>query len=108
MRDSLLLVGALLTGMAGFAWLALAMDVHWRQVRADIATGLAAKRELRILGGLALAISLGLCLAVDHPTMAALVWFMMLTASALTVTFTLTWRPRWLSPLVAWIRATEH
>jgi len=103
MRDSLLLAGGLLTGITGFAWLALAMDVHWRQVRANVAAGLAAKRKLRFLGGLAIAASLGLCLAVDHPTMAALVWLMILAVSVLTVTFTLTWRPRWLSPLVVWI-----
>lgn len=108
MRDSLLLAGALLIGMVGFAWLALAMDVHWRQVRTDVAMRHPAKRELRILGGLAIAASLGLCLAVDHPTMAALAWFMMLAASALAVTFTLTWRPSWLSFLVAWIRSAER
>ncbi len=103
-RDPLLLAGGLLICIAGFAWLALAMDVHWQQVRADAAPGRSMKRGLRVLGGAAIAISLWLCLAVDHATMASLVWFMTLTASALTVAFVLTWRPRWLTPLVIWIR----
>jgi len=34
--------------------------------------------------------------------MAALVWGMALAGSALIVAFTLTWRPRWLAPLVVW------
>ena len=36
--------------------------------------------------------------------MAALVWVMALAAAALVVAFTLSWRPRWLAPLVAWVR----
>ncbi|HMN43182.1 MAG TPA: DUF3325 domain-containing protein [Povalibacter sp.] len=104
MRDPLLLAAGLLICIAGFAWLALAMDVHWQQVRADASPARSTKRSLRILGGVAIAVSLWLCLAVDHATMASLVWFMTLTASALTVAFTLTWRPRLLGPLVFWIR----
>ena len=48
--------------------------------------------------------SLALCLAVDHASMAALVWVMGLAASALAVAFTLTWRPRWLAALMPWVR----
>lgn len=105
MRDSLLLAGGLIVCIAGFAWFALAMDVHWQQVRGDVAPGPATKRWLRILGVAAIVISLSMCLAVDHATMASLVWVMLLIASGLTVAFTLTWRPRWLSPFVTWIRA---
>jgi hypothetical protein len=39
--------------------------------------------------------------------MAALVWVLTLTAAALTVAFTLAWRPRLLAPLVAWVRPAE-
>lgn len=85
MRDPLLLAAGLLIRIAGFAWLALAMDVHWQQVRAEALPARSTKHGLRILGGVAIAVSLRLCLAVDHATMASLVWFMILTASALTV-----------------------
>ena len=106
MRDPLLLAGGLILCVAGFAWLALAMDVHWQQVRADAVPGRSTKLGLRLLGAVAMALSLWLCLSVDHATMASLVWIMLLIASALTIAFTLAWRPRWLNPLVVWIRPT--
>ena len=86
--------------VAGFGWLALAMEGHWRQVRGGQAP--AAPGLLRGLGMCALLLSLGACLRADHASMAALVWVMMLAAAALTVTFTLSWRPRWLWPLSFW------
>jgi hypothetical protein len=56
---------------------------------------------LRGLGATALAASLALCLAVDHVSMASLVWVMTLAASALVVALTLSFRPgalAWLVP----------
>jgi len=101
MREVLLLAAALLACTAGMGWLALAMPGHWAQVRPGEASG-AQVRRLRMLGALGLAAGLGLCLAADHASMAALVWVMALAASALAVAFTLTWRPRWLRAL-AWV-----
>lgn len=90
--------------LAGFGWLALAMDTHWHQVRGGQPP--AAPRLLRGLGSLALLLSLLACLRADHATMAALVWVMTLAAAALTVTFVLSWRPRLLLPLAVWIPAS--
>lgn len=103
MPDAMLLVAALLCSTAGMAWLALAMKVHWQQVRGNAAISVASARLLRVLGALALAGSLWLCLAADHGSIAALVWVMALAASALSVAFTLTWRPRVLGALVFWL-----
>lgn len=100
----LLLAAALLASTCGLGWLALAMDVHWQQVRGDPAAGPACVRLLRVLGVAALLLALLLCLRADHPTMAVLVWVMALAFSALLVAFVLSWRPRWLRPLVAWVR----
>ncbi|MGC3985847.1 MAG: DUF3325 domain-containing protein [Pseudorhodoferax sp.] len=100
MRDALLLGAALLAALAGMGWLALAMDVHWQQVCGAAAQPPARVRLLRALGVLALAASLWLCLAVDHASMAALVWVMALAAAALAVAMALAWRPRWLRVLV--------
>ncbi|MDT7838636.1 DUF3325 domain-containing protein [Aquabacterium sp. OR-4] len=86
--------------VAGFTWLALAMEPHGRQVRP--AGPLPPPRLLRSLGVVALLLSLLACLRADHPTMAALVWVMTLAAAALTVTFTLSWRPWLLRPLAFW------
>lgn len=95
---ALLLLAAWALSVLGMAWLALAMDVHWEQVRPDVQTPAGARR-LRALGALALAAALAVCLMVDHASMASLVWIMALAAAALTVALTLTWRPRWLHPL---------
>ena len=101
--QALLLAAAFACSITGFAWLALAMESHWSQVRGT--HHVPAARALRVLGASALAASLALCLAADHPSMAALVWIMSLTTGALVVTFTLSWRPRLLAPLVAWARS---
>ena len=87
----------------GFAWLALAMDPHWQQVRGAVPCPPHGVRLLRVLGGAALGASLLACLRADHASMAALVWVLMLSAGSLGVAFTLAWRPRWLAPLVAWL-----
>lgn len=100
MADALLLLLAWISSLVGTAWLALAMNAHWRQIR----SGEPPARRLRCLGAAASLLSLWLCLAADHASMAVLVWVMALTGSALTVAFTLSWRPAALAPLVAWAR----
>lgn len=103
MLEALVLMGALAAAVLGLAWLALAMEVHWQQVRGgDVPPSTGVARALRLLGGLSLSASLALCLSVDHVSMAALVWVMALAAAALLVTFALSWRPRLLAPLLAW------
>jgi len=98
-----LLAAALVACLAGMGWLALGMDVHARQAWGR---GLSSveTRSLRGLGWLALAAGLGLCLRVDHPSMAALVWVMALAGSALAVAFVLAWQARWLGVLAPWVR----
>lgn len=103
MARPLLLAAILLCNFAGMAWLAMAMKVHWAQVRGPASLPKNKSRGLRFLGVGACAAALVLCCWVDHPSMVPLVWAMSLTASALAVTFTLAFRPRWLSPLVAWV-----
>lgn len=102
MSDHLLLAGAVLLNVAGFAWLALAMDVHWKQVCGSGKPSQGGRRLLRLTAGAAFLISLLLCNLSDHATIAALVWVMALTAGAVIVAFTLTWRPAWLRPL-SWL-----
>ncbi|WP_326542096.1 DUF3325 family protein [Pseudorhodoferax sp.] len=106
MRDALLLGAALLAALAGMGWLALAMDVHWQQVCGSAAPPPARVRLLRVLGVLGLATALALCLAVDHASMAALVWLMALAAAALAVALALSWRPHWLRWLPGAARST--
>ena len=101
MDKVLILFAAAVVCICGMAWFALSLDSHWRQLRAG-SPSLALVRQLRLLGWVSMATSLVLCLAADHASMASLVWVMMVAASALSVAFTLTWRPRLLAPLIAW------
>jgi hypothetical protein len=95
---------AYLACTAGFGWLALAMDVHWQQAcRARPLTAGGAS-VLRGLGLVGIATSLLACLRADHASMAALVWVLMLAASALSVALLLTWWPRALAALTFWLR----
>jgi hypothetical protein len=98
------LVAAAVCGFIGMAWIALALPAHWQQVRGSKSVAPGAVKALRALGSGALLLSLIACLMADHASMASLVWFMLLTASALAVAFTLSWQPRWLAWLVAWVR----
>jgi hypothetical protein len=93
MRDALWLTAALVCAELGMGWLALAMEVHWRQVHAT-ARSPAAALALRTLGFVALTISLVFCLLADTATMAVLVWMMLLAIGATTIAFVLSWRPR--------------
>ena len=72
-----------LTGMGG---LALAMAVHWGQVmRRPVEASAGTRHALRALGALALVSSLLACLMADRPSMAFLVWVMLLAGSAVAV-----------------------
>ncbi len=104
MSDLQSLIAAMVCSGAGMAWLALAMKTHWQQVHGGAVLSAGTVRVLRVLGVCALFASLLLCMASDHPSMAVLVWFMALAASALLVAFTLSWRPRGLAWLVPWPR----
>lgn len=92
----LLLALAALEAFVGFAWLALAMQVHWAQVHAHIEHDEPRSRHLRRAGVVALATSLVLCLMADHPSMAVLVWLMLLAGAGVAVAMTLSTRPQWL------------
>ena len=104
MPEALFLLLAIAANITGLGWLALAMDVHWEQVFGTVPASRRTVRLLRVVGVAGLAISLLLCLRVDHASMALLVWFMTLAGGALAIAFTLSWRARWLRPLMAWTR----
>lgn len=93
----------LLLLVTGLAWLALAMERHWQRLRLG-SPSRAAVLALRGMGGVALLASLALCFLLDHASIAVLVWVMALVPAALAVTFTLSWRPEWLLPLLLRMR----
>lgn len=95
-EPSALYLAAAVATVLGFAWLALAQDAHWRQVFGAASISQAVRRTLRLSGSSALLAALGLCLLADRPSMAALVWVMLLALGALVVALALAWRARWL------------
>jgi len=97
LRDLLVLGGILALPYAGFCVLALCQDCHW-----TAATGRKpVKRPSRLEPVLAALLILGgltLSLYRDGIILGLILWITVLTASALAVTFTLSWRPTWLRP----------
>lgn len=102
MPDALLLLAALVATVVGMGWFALSMDVHWTQVRGATPLTRGGSATLRLAGAAALLLSLVLCLTVDSPSIAVLVWLMALAGATLAVAFTLTWRASILGMLVFW------
>ena len=97
----LLLVGIVTAAYVGFALLALTQARPWQRVRpAAPPTGIR-RLVLRTLGGLALVLSLILCLLRDGPSFGVLLWVTAISIAATAVAFTLTWRPVLLRPLAA-------
>jgi hypothetical protein len=101
-----LLSAAFASAIAGMGWLALSMPVHAQQVWGDVPSP-AVTRALRWMGASGLLVALALCLAVDHASMATLVWVMTLAASALAIAFALSSRPAWLRGLAPWVRVSK-
>ena len=97
-----LLSAAWLASVVGMGWLAVSMPVHAQQIWERVPSS-ATARLLRWLGVAGIIAALGLCLAVDHASMAVLVWVMASTGASLLVAFTLAWRPRWLRVLAPWV-----
>lgn len=90
----ILLILAALSCFAGFVWLALAMNAHWQQVQGLTVPSAGTRTMLRILGGVGLLVSAVLCFVADRPSMAMLVWLMLLAAGAPSVGMLLAWRPQ--------------
>lgn len=99
MPDAALLAAAMIISTAGMGWLALTIRSHWEQLQNPEPLSPRGIRCLRWQGGIALFASLLLCLWVDHPTMAVLVWVMLTAAAALTIAMILSWRASWLRTL---------
>ena len=93
---------ATVSALVGFAWLAQAMTAHWRQVQGTADPGPGERILLRVLGTAALVVSAVLCLLADRPSMAVLVWVMLLAGAAPLIGLTLAWRPHWLRILWPW------
>lgn len=104
MSDTLFLLAAGLLSLLAMAWLALSLPAHWKQVRPGTAGPDSGR--LRLAGWLALLGSGVCCLQADHPSMAVLVWLMLLAAAAFSLGMLLSYRPTLLRILA--IRPFSH
>ena len=100
MAGWLLLAGIVTVAYLGFALLALSQARPWQRVSQARPPTDIRRLALRALGGLALVLSLILCLVRDGPSFGALLWATAISIAAAAVAFTLTWCPTRLRPLV--------
>lgn len=100
MISELLLAGAGLTCYAGFVCFALAMPVHWAQASGQQDDTTSRRRWLQPAGALLLGLAYMLCVFRDGPGLGSLLWGVAISAAAIAVALTLTWRPTCLLPLV--------
>lgn len=107
MVSALLLLLATMVTLLGMIWFALAKEPHWMQVRGGEPFSTSAKSTLRGLGATCIAASFFICMFADHPTMAVLVWIMLIAFGALATAFTLSWRAQWLAFAIAWMRGPQ-
>ncbi len=93
MADGVFLLGAGIAAVLGCAWLALAMEAHWEQVHGASAPSRASQAGLRALGTLGVLGCGALCFVADRPSMALLLWLMLMAFGAVAIAFTLAWKP---------------
>lgn len=98
--DNLLLLCACLASYGGFACLALAMPEHWERAGFDPSAQPRAGPPLRLGGAVLLTAAAFLCMVRDGAGFGVLLWVQLMTAGAIGVAFTLTWRPRALGRLL--------
>lgn len=92
MTEVMWLIAAGLTAVLSMGWLALSYQSHWQQVFPKSKVNPDGLR-LKIVAWSFLVVSAGCCLAADHPSMAVLVWVMLLALAAMTVAMILSRRP---------------
>lgn len=108
MNTAFWLIPACLLMLVGMIWLALAKPVHWKQVLGAQANhGRHPVKALQRAGAISLLLSALACLAADHPSMAVLVWIMLLALSTFITAMILSWRPHWLQALITVRRLTQ-
>jgi hypothetical protein len=101
MRELVLLAVLFAAAYCGFALLAASQVKNWSRLMGKSHRSRRVALSLRLVGYGLLAGSLPLALVRDGTTFGALLWGCFLSAAAIAVALTLTWRPLWLRVLVA-------
>ncbi|HEX6734031.1 MAG TPA: DUF3325 domain-containing protein [Azonexus sp.] len=97
MAEALAMCLAALFSLSGMGWLALSLEGHWRQLWGPKAVLNASTAQwLRLAGWTSLSLSALCCFIADRPSMAVLVWVMLLAGAATAIALLLAWRAHWL------------
>jgi hypothetical protein len=105
MVDWIILTVAGAAAVFSLAWLALAMEGHWQQVHGGSGPSQAVQALLRVLGASGIVVSGILCFVADRPSMAALLWIMLMAFAAVSIALTLAWKPALLR--LAWPKSAS-
>lgn len=98
MRDLLLTLAAFGLALWGFSLLALSQARHFETVHAcPPPTG--TRTASRMAGFTAIGLCLPLCIVSEGAGFGSLLWLLLISAAAMAIALTLTWRPRWLRAL---------
>lgn len=95
-RDLLLTLAAFGLALWGFALLALSQERHVEHVFGRHARPAPRLRSQRVTGFTAIGLSLPICLAAEGAGFGSLLWVVLISAAAMSIAQTLTWRPHWL------------
>lgn len=94
MMAALFLLFASFASYTGFACLALAMPEHWERAGGDAADQPMLRQRLRLSGAVMLCMAFAICIWRDGASFGTILWGVLISASAIAVAFTLTWRPQ--------------
>ncbi|ARU59484.1 hypothetical protein OLMES_5504 [Oleiphilus messinensis] len=93
MSEVFWLLFAIVFSLTSMAWFALSINSHWKQVFGNTCSNAHALR-IRSVGMGLLLLSAICCFKADHPTMAILVWIMLIPTSAILVALMLSKKPK--------------
>lgn len=96
MRDLLLTLAAFALAQWGFALLALSQERHVERVFGHHARPACRPRVQRATGFTAIGLGLPVCMVAEGASFGSLLWAVLISAAAMSIALTLTWRPRWL------------
>lgn len=99
MHEALCMLAAAVLALLGFALLALSQERHFETVYAAPLPATHLCSAQRGAGFTLICISLPVCVASQGPGLGGLLWLVLISAAAMAVAFTLTWRPMWLRVL---------
>lgn len=99
MREVLLMLAAWVVLLLGMALLALSQERHRDRIFISNRPAALDIRAQRATAFIATGLGLPACIASQGASFGSLLWLLLLSAAALAVALTLTWRPQWLRPL---------